>query len=202
MSGRWWTGRRALGVVAVVAVVAAAGVAVAYRARIAPPYPDVAGRAYPISLDPGGCPVLPGEPAFVDAPGQLVPPDPVEAVLCTLPTEIGSHGPQLPRIRVVRAGAAGFAAYLNRLPDRNTAWRHWQRRHSGLWPDSPPEHMCSAIGYLVDNAYVLRYADRPPVALYSRCGTDGLTTGVRTRFDDAKPHVLDEFNRLLAAESG
>jgi hypothetical protein len=202
MSGRWWTGRRALGVVTVCAVVAAAGVAVAYRARIAPPYPAVAGRAYPISLDPGGCPVLPGSPAFVDAPGELVPPDPVEAVLCSLPTGLIPRQPDLPRTRVVRAGAPGFAAFLNRLPDRNTAWRDRQRRHSGLWPDSPPEYMCPAIGYPYDFAYVLRYSDRPPVALYSLCGTGGLTTGVRTRVEDARPDALDEFNRLLAVEGG
>jgi hypothetical protein len=58
--------------------------------------------------------------------------------------------------------------------------------------------VCPAIGYPYDYTYLFRYSDRPPVALVSDCGTGGLTTGARTRIDVAKPHVVDEFVRLLA----
>jgi hypothetical protein len=74
----------------------------------------------------------------VDAPGPLVPPDPTEVLLCTTPTVQYSPSPGMPdqpRQRVLRAGVADFAALLNRLPDRNQAWRQWQRLHSGWWPD-------------------------------------------------------------------
>ncbi len=142
----------------------------------------------------------------MDSPGELVPPDPVEVVLCSLPTEgwffgLSGEEPTVPLKRVLSAGAAAeFAAILNRLPDRNTVWRDWQRRHSGLWPDAPPSNVvvCPLIGYPYDYTYLLRYSDRPPVALVSDCGTGGLTNGARTRIDVARPHVVDEFVRLLA----
>lgn len=180
----------------------AAGVVVAYRQRIAPPYEAVTGEPYAIAIDANGCPMIPERPRFVDSPGELVPPDPVEVVLCSLPTKVGfppgGATPTVPLKRVLTAGAAEFAAILNRLPDRNTAWRDWQRRHSGLWPDSASDRVtvCPAIGYEYDFTYLLRYAERPPVALVSTCDTGGLTTGARTRIDVAKPRVIDEFVRL------
>lgn len=186
-------------------VIVAAGLVVAYQLRIAPPYPTVAGEPYAISLDADGCPMIPEQPRFVDSPGELVPPDPVEVMLCSLPTKKffrpGGEKPTVPLKRVLSARAADFAAILNRLPDRNTVWRDWQRRHSGLWPDTPPsnEEACLLMAYPYDYAYLLRYSDRPPVALVSACGTGGLTTGARTRVDVAKPHVVDEFVRLLTA---
>ncbi|GIF98216.1 hypothetical protein [Catellatospora citrea] len=193
MGRRWWVGLVAMALVA-------AGLAFAYWQRISPPYATVTGEPYTIALDANGCPMIPERPRFVDAPGELVPPDPVEVVLCSLPTEFFSPGaePSVPLKRVLTAGAAEFAAILNRLPDRNAAWRDWQRRHSGLWPDSASSlvSVCPAIGYAYDFTYLLRYADRPPVALVSTCDTGGLTTGARTRIDVAKPHVIDEFVRL------
>jgi len=187
------------------AVVVAAGLVLAYQLRVAPPYPTVAGEPYSISLDADGCPMIPERPSFVDSPGELVPPDPVEVTLCSLPREAffrpGGEEPTVPLKRVLSAAAAAeFAAILNRLPDRNTVWRDWQRRHSGLWPDAPPSNVevCLMIGYPYDYTYLLRYSDRPPVALVSGCGTGGHTTGARTRIDVAKPHLVDEFVRLLA----
>jgi hypothetical protein len=96
---------------------------------------------------------------------------------------------------VLRAGAADFAGLLNRLPDRNEAWRQWQRRHSGWWPDAPAEEVCLLIGYSHDHSFVLRYPDRPPVPLIYTCGgqAGGLTSGTRTRMDHTKPHLVDEF---------
>ena len=55
------------------------------------------------------------------------------------------------------------------------------------------------MAYPYDFTYLLRYSDRPPVALVSKCGTGGLTNGARTRIDVAKPHVVDEFVRRLAS---
>ena len=63
-----------------------------------------------------------GAAVVVDSPGELVPPDAVEVVLCSLPTEgwfFGPSGeePTVPLERVLSAGAAAeFAAILNRLP--------------------------------------------------------------------------------------
>ena len=198
MSRRRWVLTAALAVV----VLAAGGLVVAYLQRIAPPYPQVAGQPYTIALDANGCPMIPERPKFVDSPGELVPPNPVEVVLCSLPTEAfsGAAEPTAPLRQVLSSGAAEFAAIVNRLPDRNTAWRDWQRRHSGLWPDAPYESVCPLIGYPYDFTYLLRYTDRPDVALVSTCATGGgLTTGVRTRIDVAKPRVKDEFARLLAS---
>ncbi|GAB4057320.1 hypothetical protein [Catellatospora paridis] len=194
MRRRWWVGLVALALVA-------SGLALAYWQRISPPHATVTGEPYAITLDVNGCPMIPQRPRFVDSPGELVPPDPVEVVLCSLPTEVfppGGAAPTVPLKRVLTARAAEFAAILNRLPDRNTVWRDWQRRHSGLWPDSASSRVtvCPAIGYPYDFTYLLRYADRPPVALVSTCDTGGLTTGSRTRIDVAKPHVIDEFARL------
>jgi hypothetical protein len=103
-----------------------------------------------------------------------------------------------PRQRVLRTGAADFAALLNRLSDRNQAWRQWQRRHSGWWPNAAPapsNGQCLLIARDYDWSFVLRYPDRPPVPLISTCGTGGLTSGARTREETAKPRVEDEFLR-------
>jgi hypothetical protein len=190
------TARRAAIVVLAGVVVLVGAVATAYVRRISPPWPAVAGDPYPIPLAADGCPVVPDQVHFVDAPGQLVPSDPTEVVLCTIPTGLmtaTAADPDEPRVRVLRAGAADFAAVLNELPDRNTDWRRWQRQHSGWWPDAPPESLCPMLGYRYDHFFVLRYADRPPVALISLCATGSLTTGSRTRIDSAKPHVVDVF---------
>ena len=193
-----WKGRRRWPVVAgLVAVgVVVAGIATAYVRRISPPWPAVAGVPYSIALADDGCPIVPDSVQFVDSPGPLVPTGPTEAVLCTIPTgalPATAQDPDEPRTRVLHAGAVDFAALLNTLPDRNTNWRQWQRKHSGFWPDAPPEMVCPMIGYRYDYSFVLRYPDRPPVALISKCGTGGLTTGVRTRIDASTPHMVDAF---------
>ena len=199
-----WRHRRVLVVVAVLAAVGAiAGVAGAYVRRISPPWPAVEGDPYLIALDGDGCPVVPEQVHFVDAPGQLVPSDPTEVVLCATPTGLVPPTPGYPvepRVRVLRAGAVEFAAVLNGLPDRNTDWRQWQRKYSGVWPDAPAEHMCLDMASTYDYSFVLRYANRPPVALVSKCGTWGLTTGVRTRMDTSKPHVMDVFLQRFNAQ--
>jgi hypothetical protein len=171
-------------------------VATVYVRRISPPWPAVAGDPYRISLAADGCPIVPEQVQFVDSPGPLVPPNPTEVVLCAIPTGLvvsSAANPDEPRVRVLRTGAVGFAGVLNGLPDRNADWRRWQRQHSGWWPDAPPEHFCLMIGYRYDYSFVLHYADGPPVALISKCGTGGLTSGTRTRIDSAKPHVVDVF---------
>jgi hypothetical protein len=161
---------------------------------------------YVISLDRDGCPVIPEQLHFVDAPGQLVPPDPTDAVLCATPTGLVPAMPGYPvepRVRVLRAGAVDFAALLNGLPDRNADWRQWQRKHSGFWPDAVPQGygtMCLMMAYPYDYSFVLRYENQPPVALISKCGTWGLTTGVRTRMDMSKPHVKDAFLERFNAQ--
>jgi hypothetical protein len=143
----------------------------------------------------------------VDAPGLLVPPDPTEVVLCTIPTEQmpgTAESQQEPRLRVLHAGAAEFAAFLNGLPDRNQVWLQWQRKHSGWWPDAAPDEAsmraCLLMGKLYEHSFVLRYADRAPLALIDTCGTGGLTSGARTRIDASKPHVVDEFLRRFEAQ--
>lgn len=197
-----WGPRRRWAVVAVVTVVTvvavATGVAIAWVRRTSPPWPAVAGAAYEIPLDPDGCPVIVEGHGFVDAPGPLVPPGAIEVLLCTTPTELHTPGPgDPPRQRVLRTGAADFAALLNRLPDRNADWRQWQRRHSGWWPNAPGVEGCPAIGYSHDHSFVVRYPDRPPVPLIYTCGgqAGGLTSGTRTRMDHTKPHLVDEFLR-------
>jgi hypothetical protein len=77
-------------VVAVIAVLTTMGllvgvVALTYVRRTRPPWPAVAGDPYVIELGVDGCPIVPERPDFVDAPGLLVPPDPTEVVLCTIP---------------------------------------------------------------------------------------------------------------------
>jgi hypothetical protein len=130
-------------VAATAAVVVLAGaVTTAWARRTAPPWPAVAGTAYQIPLGPDGCPVINDQYRFVDAPGELVPPGAAEVVLCTTPLEAvyptGAGPVPQARQQVLRVGVADFTAALNRLPDRNTSWRQWQRRHSGWWPDAPP----------------------------------------------------------------
>lgn len=200
-----WRPRRRWVAVVTAAALAGGAVTVAWVRRTAPPWPATAGTPYEIPLAADGCPVIATGQGFADAPGVLVPPGASEVVLCTTPTALHTPRPGLtdpPRQRVLHAGAADFAALLNRLPDRNEAWRKWQRKHSGRWPDAAPEAMgetCPMIGYADHNSFVLRYPDRPPVALIYQCGgaAGGLTSGMRTRMDDTKPHMVDEFLRRL-----
>ncbi|MGK5741388.1 hypothetical protein [Micromonospora sp. URMC 103] len=188
-------------VLVTVVVVAASVVTVAWVRRTAPPWPTVAGTPYEIPLGSDGCPVIKERHQFVDAQGPLVPLGATEVLLCTTPTALHKPRPGVadpPRQRVLRAGAADFAALLNRLPNRNQAWQQWQRRHSGWWPDAAPEPMgeaCLLIGHSHDYSFVLRYSDRPPVSLIYMCGgqVGGLTSGTRTRMDDTEPHLVNEF---------
>ncbi len=195
---RWWIALVVAGAVALIA----SGVTVAYLKRIAPPYPLVEGTPSPIELAPGGCPIIPDRWEFVDAPGELVPPNPYEVLLCTTSAyrdePIPPDGPPLQRI--LRTGAPEFAAFLKRLPDRNQDFRAWQREHSGWWPDPLPFYVCPNIGLPYNFSFVLRYADRPTVAVLTGCMLGGVTTGVRTRIDNTKPHVVDEFVRLFDAQ--
>jgi hypothetical protein len=176
----------------------AGAVAIAWVRRTAPPWPAVAGASYEIPLWPDGCPIVVEGHGFVDAPGPLVPPGATEVVLCTTPTATYTLHPGVadpPRQRVLHT-AADFAARLNRLSDRNEAWRQWQRQHSGWWPNAAPApfgEQCFLPGRDYDQSFVLRYPDRPPVPLISTCG--GLTSGARTRTETAKPWVEDEFLR-------
>ena len=101
----------------VIAVLVAVGllvgvVATAYVRRIRPPWPAVAGDPYPIALAADGCPIMPEQVQFVDAPGPLVPSDPTEVVLCTIPTglvtgrtRIDSTKPHLVDVFLQRYGA-------------------------------------------------------------------------------------------------
>src|SRR5258708_6002984 len=65
----------------------------------------------------------------VDKDGDGVPESP----------STGTDGFRVPPLqrRLHGQAAAEFAVLLNQLPDRNGAWRDWQRRHSGFWPDAP-----------------------------------------------------------------
>ncbi|MFC0508849.1 hypothetical protein [Micromonospora costi] len=198
-----WSPRRRWAMVVMVTVIAiAAGmVTIAWARRIASPWPEMAGTPYEIPLGSDGCPVIEEQRQFVDAPGALVPPGATEVLLCITPTTLRSQGPAVadpPRQRVLRAGAADFVALLNQLPNRNDAWRQWQRLHSGWWPDAAPEPMgesCLLGGHSHEHSFVLRYPNRPPVPLIYTCGgqAGGITTGTRTRMDDTKPHLVDEF---------
>ncbi|MBQ0894902.1 hypothetical protein KBX37_17655 [Micromonospora sp. U56] len=187
-------------VVSMVAV-AAGVVTTAWVRRTASPWPAVTGTPYEIPLGSDGCPVIEERRQFVDAHGPLVPPGATEVLLCTTPTALHIPGRRVadpPRQRVLHAGATDFVALLNRLPDRNQSWRHWQQRHSGWWPDAAPEPMgeaCPMIGYTHQHSFVLRYPDRPPVPLIYTCGgqAGGITSGTRTRMDDTKPHLVNEF---------
>jgi hypothetical protein len=190
---RW----RVTAVITLVAGLVAAGVLVAYLRRIAPPWPATEGKPYTIALDADGCPVLPGRESFVDSPGPLVPADPVEAVLCAMPTNLVEGFTEEPKVRTLQANVREFAAALNALPDRNTAWRQQQRAHSGWWPDAPPASpVCPAIAYAYDYAFVLTYADGTAVALIDTCA--GITTGVRTRIGSVRFDLRTEFLRLSA----
>jgi hypothetical protein len=107
------------------------------------------------------------------------------------------------RQRVLRAGAAEFAAWLNHLPDRNAAWRRIQREDSGWWPDKAPSlgEFCT-LGLLYpreDYSFVLRYADRAPVPLVLTCA-GALISGARSRLDFFEPYVVDEFERRFRAQ--
>jgi hypothetical protein len=194
-----WSPRRRWAVVVLVTVVAVAAgvVTIAWVRRTASPWPAMAGAPYEIPLGSDGCPVIEEGHQFVDAPGPLVPPEATEVMLCTTPTALHNQRPVVadpPRQRVLLARTADFAALLNRLPNRNDAWRQWQRRHSGWWPDAAPAPMgevCLLNGYSHEYSFVLRYPDRPPVPLIYTCG--GLTSGTRSRMDHNKPHVIDEF---------
>jgi hypothetical protein len=171
-------------------------VAIAWVRRTSPPWPAVAGTAYEIPLGPDGCPVIVARHGSLTLPVLWRRRGATEVLLCTTPTELHTPGPgDPPRQRLLRTGAADFAALLNRLPDRNEHWRQWQRRHNGWWPDAPRATVCSAIGYSHDHSFVVRYPDRPRVPLISTCETGGLTSGTRTRIDNAKPRVVDELLR-------
>jgi hypothetical protein len=186
---RWW-----VLAVAGALVVAAGTMAVAYLRRIGPQFPAASGTPYSIAIGADGCPVQPDAMAFVDAPGQFVAPDPAEVVLCTRADWDGQSSLMFevpPLQRTLSGPAAGeFAALLNELPDRNTAWRDWQRAHSGLWPDAPWENgawdedgicVIPAMSPFVEHTLVLRYPDGHMVALLSTC--HGWTDGTRTRLD-------------------
>jgi len=215
--GRRWRLVAALGVVGLVA----GGAVVAYLDRIGPQFPVEYGTPFSIEIGDDGCPAHPEQVPFVDAPGQFVAPDPSEVILCTRvdldgdgtfepPGSDSGAGPIPPLQRTLRgAAAAEFAALLNQLPDRNGAWRDWQRRHSGFWPDAPWENgPWDVDGECVDTlmlpvrnfSYVLRYPDRPDVAIIATC--HGWTDGTRTRIPttDTRPHLTDEFLALYESQ--
>jgi hypothetical protein len=191
---RW----RIVAVIILVAGLAAAGVTVAYLRRIAPPWPATEGQPYTIALDGDGCPVIPEPVSFVDSPGQLVPDGPAEVVLCALPTGLVTGALTEPKVQVLSQDTADFAKVVNALPDRNTAWRQWQRAHSGWWPDAPRVSVCPAIGYAYDYAFVLKYADGTSVPLIDTCATGGITTGARTRVGSARGELRTAFLNLTA----
>lgn len=194
--------------VAVVAAVAA-GVGFAWVRRTAPPWPTTVGTGYDIAIGADGCPVdHPEYIPFVDAPGRLVPPGATEVLLCTRSTPDGQTSPVVAgsegrrervQQRVLRSGAADFAGWLNRLPDRNTAWREHQRRWSGWWPDAAPEpygEVCLLNVPAETHSFVLRYPDDKAVPLLLPCG-GGVTSGSRTRMNDVEPGAVREFLRRL-----
>jgi hypothetical protein len=178
---RWWW----IAALAVL-VLTASGVGFAYAERVGPQFPLVAGMPYQIAIGVDGCPVVPEQVAFVDSPGQFVAPDPSEVILCTqvdtdgdgLPEPPGSEtfGMRVPPLQrtLHGQGAAEFAVLLNQLPDRNGAWRDWQRRHSGFWPDAPwpngpwdADGQCFSLLMLpaISFTYVLHYRDRDAVPI-------------------------------------
>ena len=208
------TGRRFWLLVAVgMVVLAAAGGAVAYAVRVGPQFPLVEGTPYPIEIGEDGCPVVwQHDVRFVDSPGPFVTSDPSEVILCTRVDNDGDGVPEPPGTgvpplqRTLRGPAAAqFVALLNQLPDRNGAWRDWQRRHSGLWPDAPwangawdshGECFNTLMLPVRSFTYVLRYQDRVAVAIIGSC--HGWTDGTRTRIPITytPPHLTDEFIAL------
>jgi len=213
---RWWW-VAALGLL----VVAASGVGFAYAERVGPQFPLVAGAPYQIEIGQDGCPVVPDTVKFVDSPGQFVAPDPSEVDLCTRVDNDGDGVPdppgtvtlgvRVPPLRRTLHGQAAiqFAALLNQLPDRNGAWRDWQRRHSGLWPDAPWDDGswdadANCIGNLLlpveSFTYVLHYQYRAAVAIVGSC--HGWTDGTRTRvpITYTPPHLTDTFIALYDSQ--
>lgn len=213
---RWWL--VALGTV----VVTASGVAVAYTDRVGPQFSLADGTPYSIEIGEDGCPVVPEQVPFVDSPGQFVAPDPSEVVLCTRvdidgdgvpePPSIGTDGFGVPPLQRTLHGraAAEFAVLLNQLPDRNGAWRDWQRRHSGFWPDAPwdngpwdadAECVSTFVLPVRSFTYVLRYPNRDAVPIIGNC--HGWTDGTRTRLPVTytPPHLTDEFIALDESQS-
>jgi hypothetical protein len=203
-------------------VLTAGGVAIAYAHRVGPQFPLVEGTPYPLEIGEDGCPVVLERVEFVDSPGQFVAPDPIEVVLCTRvdidgdgvpePPSTGADGFEVPPMQRTLHGpaAAEFAAQLNQLPDRNGAWRDWQRRHSGFWPDAPWENGAwDSDGECVNMlmlpvrsfTYVLRYQDRDAVPIIGSC--HGWTDGTRTRvpITYTPPHLIDEFIALYESQS-
>jgi hypothetical protein len=59
--------------------------------------------------------------------------------------------------------------------------------------------VCPLIGYDHDHAFVLRYADRPPVPLVATCGQGLLSSGTRTRVIGS-PRADDEFLRRFGQQ--
>jgi hypothetical protein len=206
----------------VVLTVTVSEVAVAYAGRVGPQFPLVYGTPYPIELGEDGCPVVPERVPFVDSPGQFVAPDPSEVILCTRvdndgdgmpePPSPGTDGFGVPPLQRILHGqaAAEFAVLLNQLPDRNGAWRDWQRRHSGFWPDAPWDNgpwdaEADCINLLMlpvrSFAYVLHYRDRDAVPIMGSC--HGWTDGIRTRIPITytPPHLTDKFIALYESQS-
>ena len=166
--------------------------------------------------------MVPTPVPFVDSPGRFVAPDPSEVILCTRVDNDGDGQPEPPGsdqygfrvpplLRTLHGqAAADFAVLLNQLPDRNGAWRDWQRRHSGLWPDAPwadgrwdAGATCFSTLMLPVRSftYVLHYPDRVAVPVISTC--HGWTDGTRTRIPITytPPHLTDEFIALYGSQS-
>ena len=211
----WWIAGLSL------IVLTASGVGLAYVERISPQFPVVHGAPYQIEVGDGGCPVVPEQVPFVDSPGQFVAPDPTEVVLCTWVDYDGDgvaeapgtavHGGQVPPLQRTLRGqpAAEFARLLDQMPDRNGAWRDWQRRHSGFWPDAPWDNgpwdaeascMSPAMLPVQTYAYVLHYRERDAVPIIASC--HGWTDGTRTRIPITytRPHLTDQFIALYESQ--
>jgi hypothetical protein len=206
---RYWL-LGALGII----VITGSGAAVAYADRVGPQFPLVEGTPYAIEIAEDGCPVdVPEDVPFVDSPGQFVAPDPSEVILCSRVDTDGDGVPEppgtaggfaVPPLQRTLHGPAAvtFAALLNQLPDRNGAWRDWQRRHSGFWPDAPwangawdSHGICFSTLMLPVRsfAFVLRYPDRAAVPIIDTC--HGWTDGTRSRIEITytPPHLTDQF---------
>jgi hypothetical protein len=138
----------------------------------------------------------------VDHDGDGVPEPPSTATdgFRTPPLQRTLHG----------QAAAEFVVLLNQLPDRNGAWRDWQRRHSGFWPDAPWDNgpwdadaECESMLMLPVRSftYVLRYRDRDAVPIIGSCRawTDGTRTRIPITY--TPPHLTDEFIELYESQS-